>query len=141
FALAHAPLMAMALRRRGLAMTSKGLRIGAPFPAFAVEWAELKPIEVGDRFAVLQSIHGREKKIDLHDLTNQKQVREALREAEILRTARRRFAPKTPLASAAMRPPMLNASAPVVPAAPAKPRGPRPPELIERPTTIQAVGN
>ncbi len=138
FALAHGPLMAIARKRRGMTITSKGLKIGRPFPAFAAEWAELKPIEVGEQFAVLQTIHGRERKIDLNDLGNQKQVRDALREAEILRTAKRRFAPRSPLASAPIRPPVLNASAP---APPKSPRTPKPPELIERPTVIQAAGN
>jgi quercetin dioxygenase-like cupin family protein len=135
-ALAHGPLMAIARRRRGMTMTSKGLKIGRPFPAFSAEWAELKPIEVGEQWAVLQTIHGRERRIDLKDLGNEKQVRDAMREAEILRTAKRRFAPRTPLASASLRPPVLNASA-----VPSKPRSPRPPELIERPTVIQAAGN
>jgi hypothetical protein len=137
FALSHGPLMAMARRRRGLSMTSKGLKIRRPFPAFVAEWAELKPIEIGEQWAVLQTIHGRERRIDLKDLGNERQVREALREAEVLRTAKRRFAPRSPLASAPIRPPAMNAPAPPA----SKPKTPRPPEIIERPTIIQAAGN
>jgi mannose-6-phosphate isomerase-like protein (cupin superfamily) len=137
--LLHGPLRALARRRGGLRISNKGLRVGRPFHRFAADWAELKPIAVGDRSAVLETIHGTSHRIDLSDLGNERQVREALREAEVLRTAKRRFAPKSAPASAPLRDlPLGSAASP--PPAPVPPM-PKPPTLIPHPTIIQAAGN
>ena len=137
FALAilHGPMTTLARRRRGLIISNKGLRVGRPFHRFSADWSTLKPITVGERWAVLETIDGRVHRIDLSDLGNDRQVREALREAEVLRTAKRRFAPKTPVTSAPLREP------PVAAAAPAESRVPAPPTLLAHPTIIQAAGN
>ncbi len=137
FALAilHGPIATLARRRRGLAMSNKGLRVGRPFHRFKADWSTLKPITVGERWAVLEAVDGRVHRIDLSDLGNERQVREALREAEVLRTAKRRFSPKTPVASAPLREP------PVAAAAPTEVRVPAPPTLLAHPTIIQAAGN
>jgi mannose-6-phosphate isomerase-like protein (cupin superfamily) len=137
----HGRITTFARRRRGLMMSNKGLRVGRPFRRFRAEWSALKPIAVGERWAVLETIDGRVHRIDLHDLGNAQQVREALHEAEVLRTAKRRFAPKTPAASALLRDPPVAAPipAPAPTAAPAQ--APAPPTLIVHPTIIQAAGN
>jgi mannose-6-phosphate isomerase-like protein (cupin superfamily) len=134
-AILHRPMAALSRRRRGLVMSNKGLRVGRPFHRFRADWSTLKPITVSERWAVLETIDGHAHRIDLSDLGNERQVREALREAEILRTAKRRFSPKLPVASAPLREP------PVASAAPAEVRVPAPPTLLAHPTIIQAAGN
>jgi hypothetical protein len=134
-AVLHRPITALARRRRGLVMSNKGLRVGRPFHRFRADWSSLKPITVGERWVVLETIHGDVHRIDLSDLGNERQVREALREAEVLRTATRRFSPKAPVASAPIREPALAATAP------ATSRFPKPPTLLAHPTIIQAAGN
>ena len=134
-AIVHGPIAAFARRRRGLILSNKGLRVGPPLRRFQAEWAALKPISPGDRWAVLETTHGDVHRIDLSDLGNERQVRDALREAEVLRTAKRRFSPKTPVGSAPLREPALVA------AAPAPSRFPMPPTLLAHPTIIQAAGN
>jgi len=83
----RAPIVSFVQRRRGLRMTKRGLRIGGRLRVFAADWGELESINVGDRFAVLQPTEGRECRIDLIDLINERQVRAALGEAEVRRTA------------------------------------------------------
>lgn len=134
-AVLHRPIAALSRRRRGLIMSNKGLRVGRPFRRFQADWSMLKPITVGDRWAVLETIHGDVHRIDLSDLGNERQVREALREAEVLRTAKRRFSAKTPVASAPLGEPVLAAAPPVAP------RSSTPPTLLAHPTIIQAAGN
>jgi mannose-6-phosphate isomerase-like protein (cupin superfamily) len=134
-AILHRPISTLARRRRGLIMSNKGLRVGRRFHRFRADWSILKPITVGERWAVLETLDGRVHRIDLSDLGNERQVREALREAEVLRTAKRRFSPMTPVASAPLREP------PVVDAARAEARVPAPPTLLSQPTIIQAAGN
>jgi mannose-6-phosphate isomerase-like protein (cupin superfamily) len=131
----HRPIAALVRRRRALILSNKGLRVGPPLRRFQAEWAALKPISLGERWVVLETIHGDVHRIDLSDLGNERQVREALREAEVLRTAKRRFSPKTPVAAAPLREPVFVA------AAPATPRAARPPTLLAHPTIIQAAGN
>jgi len=97
--LLHGPIVARARRRRGLQITNKGLTIGQGLRRFSAEWSDLKPIAVSERWGVLESASGTQYKIDLGDLGNEQQVRDALREAEILRTAKRRFIEKAPPAS------------------------------------------
>jgi mannose-6-phosphate isomerase-like protein (cupin superfamily) len=144
-ALFHGPVTLFARRRRGLVMSNKGLSVGHPFRRFTADWSELKPIVVTERTAVLETMHGATHRIDLGDLGNEKQVREALREAEVLRTAKRRFAPKAaapvdPHQTLMLRP--TKAKPTWVPPAPAaETRVSRRPTLIERATVIQAAGN
>jgi mannose-6-phosphate isomerase-like protein (cupin superfamily) len=88
---------------------------------------------------VVETIDGRVHKIDLSDLGNEGQVREALREAEVLRTAKRRFSPKSPLASAQLREPAMAAAAPSPVPAPAQASAP--PTLLAHPAIIQAAGS
>jgi len=133
-AILHRPIAMMSRRRRGLIMSNKGLRVGRPFHRFRADWSALKPITVSERWAVLETIDGRAHRIDLSDLGNERQVREALREAEVLRTAKRRFSPKTPSGSAPLREPAAVAS-------PADVRVPAPPTLLAHPAIIQAAGN
>jgi mannose-6-phosphate isomerase-like protein (cupin superfamily) len=138
-ALLQGPLRALVRRRRGLRISNKGLSLGRPFHRFKADWAELKPITLGDRSAVLETIHGTSYRLDLSDLGNERQVREALREAEVLRTAKRRFAPKSAVASAPLHEPL-----PAPSVSPARASGapvPKPPTLIAHPTIIQAAGN
>jgi mannose-6-phosphate isomerase-like protein (cupin superfamily) len=134
-AILHRPISTLARRRRGLIMSNKGLRVGRRFHRFKADWSILKPITVSERWAVLETLDGRVHRIDLSDLGNERQVREALREAEVLRTAKRRFSPKTPVASASLREP------PVADVARAEARVPAPPTLLSQPTIIQAAGN
>jgi mannose-6-phosphate isomerase-like protein (cupin superfamily) len=164
FGIFQGPIGARARRRRGLRLSNKGLSVGARLRRFAVEWADLKPIVVGDRWAVLESTGGAQHRIDLADLGNHQEVRDALREAEILRTAKRRFSEKAapesnpdntlyirpvsrPIPIPASTPPSpAPIPAPVmapIPPPPAPPgrRAPKPPTLIARPTIIQAAGN
>jgi mannose-6-phosphate isomerase-like protein (cupin superfamily) len=138
-AILHGPIATVARRRRGLIMSNKGLRVGRPFRRFRAEWSVLKPITVGARWAVVETIDGRVHKIDLSDLGNEGQVREALREAEVLRTAKRRFSPKSPLASAQLREPAMAAAAPSPVPAPAQASAP--PTLLAHPAIIQAAGS
>jgi mannose-6-phosphate isomerase-like protein (cupin superfamily) len=139
----HGPIAVFT--RRGLVMSNKGLSVGRPFRRFSADWSELKAIVVTERAAVLETIHGVTHRIDLSDLGNEKQVRDALREAEILRTAKRRFTPKTPAPidpsqTLMLRPvPTKAVWSPPVPADVT--RVSRPPTRIERPTVIQAAGN
>ena len=163
--LLHGPITAMARRRRGLEITNKGLRIGRGLRRFAADWADLKPIAISERWAVLETTNGTQHRVDLSDLGNEQQVRDALREAEILRTAKRRFVEKAPAASNPdntlyIRPvPPRPTPIPAAPAAPAPSPAPpppvpapaaapppmrrivRPPTVIDRPTIIQAAGN
>jgi hypothetical protein len=83
----RAPIVSFVQRRRGLTVTKSGLRIGGPLRGFAADWGELESIDIGDRFAVLQPTEGRECRIDLIDLVNERQVRAALGEAEVRRAA------------------------------------------------------
>jgi mannose-6-phosphate isomerase-like protein (cupin superfamily) len=144
-AMFHGPLTVLARRRRGLVMSNKGLSVGHPLRRFNADWSELKSIVVTERAAVLETVHGVTHRIDLSDLGNETQVRDALREAEILRTAKRRFTPKTPAPvdpsqTLMLRPvPTKTAWSPPVPADVT--RVSKPPTLIDRPTVIQAAGN
>ena len=169
--LLHGPILSRSRRRRGLQITNKGLSLGRGLRRFAAEWSDLKPITVSERWAVLETTNGTQHRLDLSDLGNEQQVRDALREAEILRTAKRRFVEKTPPESnpdntlyirpVAPRPtPIPAAPPPAPPPSPAPVRVPapapvpaaavpdaptllmpRPPTLIGRPATIQAAGN
>lgn len=140
--LAHGPITALARRRLGLHFSNKGVRIGRRLRRFTATWAELKPIAVGERWAALETLDGRTYRIDLHDLGNAQQVRDALREVEILRTAKRRFSPRTPAEAAFLGAANANVASAADPAvlAAVPPRSPQPPTLIERPTLIQAAG-
>jgi mannose-6-phosphate isomerase-like protein (cupin superfamily) len=140
-AMLHRPIATSARRRRGLVMSNKGLRVGRPLRRFRAEWSALQPITVGERWAVLETTDGRVYRLDLLDLGNQQQVREALHEAEVLRTAKRRFSPKTPAASAPLREPPVAAAAPAPAPTAAPAQVPAPPTLIVHPTIIQAAGN
>jgi quercetin dioxygenase-like cupin family protein len=150
-ALSHGPISAFSRRRRGLVMSNKGISVSG----FTADWSELKPIVVTERAVVLETMHGVTHRLDLSDLGNEQEVRQALREAEVLRTAKRRFTPKAPPPpvdpnqTLFIRPPQKSTPAPVavseptmpIPPPPPAARGPKPPTLIERPMVVQAVGN
>jgi len=76
----HGRIAAFSTRRRSLRIDETGLRIGGRtlFSRFSVPWADLERIEVDERYARIVARGGRTRRINLEDLRNASEVREAL---------------------------------------------------------------
>lgn len=75
----HGRLDARAARRRVLRIDDTGIRVSRRlFRGFFVPWADMESIELGDRWARIIARGGRERRIDLLDLRNGAEIREAL---------------------------------------------------------------
>lgn len=84
FAVFHGRILGFAARRRALRMSDEGLSIGGrPFRrALRAPWSAIRAIDIGDRFASIETRDGRSKRIDLQDLENAPAVRAALQTAQ-----------------------------------------------------------
>ncbi|HEX3130622.1 MAG TPA: hypothetical protein VH394_25010 [Thermoanaerobaculia bacterium] len=76
----HGRIAEFSARRRSLRIDATGLRIGSRvlFNHFSVPWADLERIDFDDRYARIVARNGRKRRIDLKDLRNASEVREAL---------------------------------------------------------------
>jgi len=69
--------------RRSLKIDDKGISLGRPpFGTFRAAWNEVDAIELGERYAVIRTRAGRERRIDLSDCEQPAPVRAALAEAQ-----------------------------------------------------------
>ena len=91
-ALFHEQLASRRERRRSLRLTDEELIVGGrlPFHTFTVAWRDIAAITTGDREAAIRTRSGRTRRINLADLENADEVREALA------TARRRVEATVP---------------------------------------------
>jgi hypothetical protein len=98
----HGRIAAFTERRRALRMDADGIRVagrffrGAVGGKFAASWPDVERIELDDRTARIIARDGRERRIDLTDLRNAGEVREALLAAQE-RLAALQPAPPTPV--------------------------------------------
>ncbi len=81
--LTHGRTAAAAARPWSLVLDSEGIRVGGRRlqRRFSVAWQDLERIDLDDRRAVIVARDGRKKKINLRDLRNAAEVREALMSA------------------------------------------------------------
>jgi hypothetical protein len=89
--LMHGRLQHFAQARRSLRVTDDALFVpGRPFKVRRLHatWADLRSIEVGERWAVIRTRAGRVRKLDLADLEGESHVRSALLHARQLLTER-----------------------------------------------------
>jgi hypothetical protein len=80
----HGRIQQFAEGRRALKVSEVGISIGGrPFKQRRVraQWADLKSIDIGDRWAVISTRAGRERTLDLADLEGAEHVRAALETA------------------------------------------------------------
>jgi hypothetical protein len=83
--LMHGRLAAAGERRRSLRMTSEDLSIGGRLRfsrRFTARWSEIAAIEIGEREAGIRTHQGGQRRLNLADLENADQVRDALRHAQ-----------------------------------------------------------
>lgn len=79
----HGRLAASNRRRRSLRVTGDGIIIGRrPFGTFKAAWSEIAAITMTDREATIRTHQGRTRRLNLADLENANQVRDALRVAQ-----------------------------------------------------------
>lgn len=80
----HGRIAAFSSRRRSLLIDETGIRLGGRFifSRHVFPWQDLARLEVDDREARLVARNGRKKRIDLKDLRNESEVREALMSAQ-----------------------------------------------------------
>ena len=79
----HGRIQAWGEDRRSLRIDDEGLSVGRPpFGTFRAAWEDVKTIDVGERFAVIRTRGGRERRIDLSDCEQPAPVRAALAEAQ-----------------------------------------------------------
>jgi len=81
----HGRILRAAQRRRSLRVSDAGLYVpGRPFKARKIDatWADVASIEIGERWAVIDTRAGRVRKLDLSDLDHAADVRHALEEAK-----------------------------------------------------------
>ena len=82
--LLHGRIAALAQRRNGLRVGDDGVSVGGKFfTRFTATWAELAAVEIEPRRARLVRRDGRVRTIDLADLRNAAEVREALEGARL----------------------------------------------------------
>ncbi len=84
----HGRIAAYTARRRSLRIDAEGIRIGGRFHQHFVSWPDIERIDLEDRKARIIARSGREQRIDLADLRNASEVRQALL------AARTRLAPQ-----------------------------------------------
>jgi hypothetical protein len=77
----HGRIAARLARRRVLHIDAVGIRVRSRFRQFFAPWSDIERIDLEDRTARIVARGGRERRIDLADLPNGPEVREALREA------------------------------------------------------------
>ena len=84
FAVLHDRIIGFAEHRRALRISDEGLSIGGrPFRrALRASWSAIRAIDVGDRYASIETRDGRSKRLDLQDLENAPAVRVALQAAQ-----------------------------------------------------------
>lgn len=76
--------------RRVLRVEDDHLHVaGRPFRTLRARWADISSIEVGEKYAQITTVDGRERKLDLSDLHGAEHVRTALAEAQRRVTAAR----------------------------------------------------
>jgi hypothetical protein len=81
--LGHGRLQRFAERRRVLRVEDDHLHVaGRPFRTLRARWADVSSIEVGEKYAQIRTVDGRERKLDLSDLHGAEHVRTALAEAQ-----------------------------------------------------------
>jgi len=82
--LAHGWIAAKGQRRLGLRVDDAGISVGGPFfTRFTATWAQLAAVEIDPRQARIVRKDGRVRTIDLVDLRNAAEVREALEGARL----------------------------------------------------------
>jgi hypothetical protein len=83
--LLHGRLKGRVRQRRVLRLDDAGIAIaGRPFKARRIEarWADVQSIDIGDRWAVVTTRAGRQRRLDLADLETARDVRAALAEGQ-----------------------------------------------------------
>lgn len=76
--------------RRVLRVEDDHLHVaGRPFRTLRARWADVSSIDVGEKYAQITTVDGRERKLDLSDLHGAEHVRTALAEAQRRVTAAR----------------------------------------------------
>jgi len=83
--LSHGRVHSFVGRRRTLHVTDEGIDIPRrPFKARRLQasWADVQSIDVGPRWAVVTTRAGRVRKVDLHDVEHEREMRAALLEAD-----------------------------------------------------------
>jgi hypothetical protein len=83
--LSHGRLTAVRARKRVLRVDDHGIFVGGrPFKVRKLDapWADVKSVEVGERWGVIATRSGRVRKLDLPDIEGEAHVRHALREAQ-----------------------------------------------------------
>lgn len=83
--LSHGRITRRKRHRRVLRVDEAGIAIaGRPFKArrIAAAWGEMQSIEVGERWAIVRTRGGRERRLDLSDLETAPEARAALAEAQ-----------------------------------------------------------
>jgi hypothetical protein len=77
--LSHSRLFGWASRRRAMRITDEGLYVpGRPFRGFTTSWQNLVRIQITEREIALVRRDGRTRRLDLQDLENAAEVRDAL---------------------------------------------------------------
>jgi hypothetical protein len=88
--LGHGRLQRFSERRRVLRVEDDRLHVaGRPFRTLRARWADVLSIDVGEKYAQITTVDGRERKLDLSDLHGAEHVRTALAEAQRRVTAAR----------------------------------------------------
>jgi hypothetical protein len=81
--LAHGRLQRVTEGRRVLRVEDDRLHIAdKPFRTFRARWADVTSIDVGEKYARIKTLDGRERKLNLADLHGAEHVRGALAEAQ-----------------------------------------------------------
>lgn len=79
----HSRLAAMGEKRRSLRLTDEHLIVGGkPFRRFTARWDEITHIHMTEHEAVIHTHQGRRRRVDLSDLENAADVREAFVKAQ-----------------------------------------------------------
>jgi hypothetical protein len=82
--LGHGRLQALSDRRRALRVEDDEILIGGGkfFRTFRARWADVTSIDVGEKYATIKTLDGRERRLNLSDLHGAEQVRTVLAEAQ-----------------------------------------------------------
>ena len=82
-ALSHGHITRASMRRRALTLTDDGLSVGGRlWRGFRAQWTDIAEISVTSDEAVIRTVAGRCRRIDLADLYNAEEVRSAIRLAQ-----------------------------------------------------------
>jgi hypothetical protein len=81
--LMHGRVLTFAERRRALRLTEDEVYVGGkPFRSWRAKWGQIAGVTIGDRFADIRTRDGRQRRIDLADLINADEVKDALVEMQ-----------------------------------------------------------